>query len=171
MAVILNLQHKWQPMAIKSKIIVFFLIILLPCLLMSCAKNKNDVVPTVYVNFSISLNDPQFYNLLSPLTFAYVNSGTNNLGPSAAGYDGNGIIVFRTMEDEFCAYDRTCPYDYEVNNKSVKVNADMIYATCPDCGTKYALTANGTPVSGVGRYPLKNYRTAFNGLYVIVSNY
>jgi hypothetical protein len=158
-------------MTIKSKIIVFFLIISLSYILVSCTKNKNDVVPTVYVYFSISLNDPQFYDLLSPLNFAYVNSSTNNLGPSAAGYDGNGIIVFRLNDEEFYSYDRTCPYDYEVNHKSVKVNADMIYATCPDCGTKYALSANGTPISGIGRYPLKNYRTSFNGLYVTVSNY
>lgn len=159
-------------MTIKPKLIVFLLIISLPLFLVSCKKNKNDVIPTEYVYFSIDLNDPLFFNLQSPFTYAYIDRNTNNWGQPAAGYDNNGIIVFRSSEEEFYAYDRTCPHDYEVNKKSVKVNVvDMIYAVCPECGTKYALTANGTPVSGVGRYPLKNYRTTFNGMYVIVSNY
>ncbi len=28
---------------------------------------------------------------------------------------GNGIIVFAGPNDEFYAYDRTCPHDYDVN--------------------------------------------------------
>jgi nitrite reductase/ring-hydroxylating ferredoxin subunit len=159
------------PMTIKSKIIVFFLIISLQSFLVSCKKSKYDVIPSVVVDFTINLNDPLFFNLLSPFTFVYVDQTTNNWGQYSAGYDNNGIIVFRSTEDEFYAYDRTCPYDYEVNHKSVKINADMIYATCPNCGTTYALSANGTPVSGVGRYPLKNYRTGFNGLLVHVYYY
>jgi hypothetical protein len=159
-------------MTIKSKIIVFFLIISLQPFLVSCKKSKYDVIPAVVVDFSINLNDPLFINLLSPFTYVYVDQTTNNWGQYSAGYNNNGIIVFRSTEDEFYAYDRTCPYDYEVNKKNVRVDAvDMIYAVCPECGTKYALTANGSPASGVGRYPLKNYRTAFNGLYVHVYNY
>jgi nitrite reductase/ring-hydroxylating ferredoxin subunit len=159
-------------MTIRSKIIVFFLIISLQPFLVSCKKSKYDVIPTVVVDFSINLNDPLFINLLSPFTYVYVDQTTNNWGQYSAGYNNNGIIVFRSTEDEFYAYDRTCPYDYEVTQKNAKVNAvDMIYAVCPECGTEYALTANGSPASGVGRYPLKNYRTAFNGLYVHVYNY
>jgi nitrite reductase/ring-hydroxylating ferredoxin subunit len=105
--------------------------------------------------------------------YAYVDSSTNNLGQTAAGYDGNGIIIFSYTDNEFYAYDRTCPYDYEVNQKSVKVNVvDDIYAVCPSCGTEYALFANGTPAKGIGRYPLKNYRAAFDGTTnIFVSNY
>jgi nitrite reductase/ring-hydroxylating ferredoxin subunit len=159
-------------MTIRSKLNVFFLTFSLALILMSCKKSKYDVIPTVYVNFHISLNDPLFYNLLSPFTFSYVDASTNNLGQSAAGYDSNGIIIFRYSDDEFYAYDRTCPYDYEINKKSVKVNVvDEIYALCPSCGTEYGLTANGTPAKGIGRYPLKNYRAAFDGLNVFVSNY
>jgi nitrite reductase/ring-hydroxylating ferredoxin subunit len=157
-------------MTIKSKIIVFFLIILLQPFLVSCKKNKNDVVPTVYIYFSISLNDPLFSGLSAPFNYAFIDRNTNNMGQTAAGYDNNGIIVFNGA-DNFYAYDRTCPHDYEVNHKSVKVNVDGIFGVCPECGTKYALTASGAPYSGVGQYPLKNYRTSFNGTYITVSNY
>ncbi len=159
-------------MRTSSKLNVFFIIIFLPVLALSCRKAKNDVIPTVYVDFYISLNDPLFTNLLTPLTYTYVSASTNNLGASAAGYDYNGIIVFRLSEEEFYAYDRTCPYDYEVNKKSVKVNVvDDIFAVCPSCGSKFALSANGTPASGVSPYPLKNYRAGFNGQLVHVYNY
>jgi nitrite reductase/ring-hydroxylating ferredoxin subunit len=168
----LHLHFKRQPMTIKPKLIVFFLIISLPLLLESCKKSKNDVIPTVYVDFYIDLNDPLFINLLPPLTYVTVSASTNNLGTKAAGFDNNGIIVFHNTEQEFYAYDRTCPHDYEVNNKSVKINVvDDIYAVCPVCETKYALTVNGTPASGVGKYPLKNYRAALAGTLVHVYNY
>jgi len=159
-------------MTTRSKIVLFFIFAALTVSGLSCIKSKNDVVPTVYVSFSLSINDPQFLNLLSPFSWIYVDQYTNNMGQRSAGYDNNGIIVFRYTEDEFFAYDRTCPYDYEVKKKSVKVNVvDDIYAVCPVCSTKYALPANGTPVSGTGKYPLKNYRAYFDGVNVYVSNY
>jgi len=159
-------------MPLRSKIAIFLIISFSQFMLTTCKRSANDVIPTVYVHFSISLNDPQFLDLLSPFTYSYIDKYTNNFGQSAAGYDENGIIVFRSTEDEFYAFDRTCPHDLELNNKSVQVKVtDMIFAVCPECGTKYALTSNGTPYSGVGKYPLKNYRTFFDGLYITVSNY
>ncbi len=46
----------------------------------------------------------------------------------------------------------------------LSVKVDFTIATCPKCGTVYSLSASGTPASGVGRYPLKNYRTSAQGL-------
>ena len=140
-------------------------------ILSSCNK-KNDVIPDTYVNFTLDLNDPEFVNLSGFGGSVTVNSQTNNYGAGAEGYNGNGIIVCFGV-DEFYAYDRTCPHDYVVNNLSIKVNIDPSNSTiaiCPKCGTKYGLTVGGTPASGIGRYPLKNYRTSFQGNYVIVSN-
>jgi len=137
-----------------------------------CNKKDYDVVPDVYVDFTINLNDPEFVNLSTLFGSAYVGYSTNNWGQYAAGYDNNGIIVF-AGQDEFYAYDRTCPYDYAVNNQSVKVNiVDVIYAECPECKTRYALTGFGTPTSdSLGRYPLKNYKTRFYGNSVTVWNH
>ena len=137
----------------------------------SCNK-KNDVIPNTYVNFTLDLNDPEFVNLSAFGGSVTVNSSTNNWGAGAAGFDGNGIIICYGV-DEFYAYDRTCPHDYVNNSLSIKVNIDpgnSTIAICPKCGTKYGLTVGGTPVSGVGRYPLKNYKTSVQGNDVLVWN-
>jgi nitrite reductase/ring-hydroxylating ferredoxin subunit len=158
-------------MAPYSKIRLFLIISVLAVILSSCNK-KNDVIPDTYVNFVLDLNDAEFVNLSGFGGSVTVDSHTNNWGIGAAGYDGNGIIVCFGV-DEFYAYDRTCPHDYVNNGLSIKVNIDpgnSTIAICPKCGTKYALTVGGTPASGVGRYPLKNYRTSVQGDYVTVWN-
>lgn len=140
-------------------------------ILSSCNK-KNDVIPDVYVDFTLNLNDPQFVNLNAMGGSDTIDARTNNWGISAAGFNGNGIIIYCGV-DEYFAYDRTCPHDYTVNNLSVKVkivSSNSIYAVCPECGTTYALSAGGTPASGVSRYPLKNYKTSYYGNYVRVWN-
>ncbi|HZY26328.1 MAG TPA: hypothetical protein VFE71_10905 [Bacteroidales bacterium] len=158
-------------MSYNSKIVFFSIAAALTLSLDSCNK-KNDVIPNTYVNFSLDLNDPEFVNLSAFGGSVTVNSRTNNWGTGAAGFDGNGIIVCYGV-DEFYAYDRTCPHDYVNNSISIKVNIDpgnSTIAICPKCGTKYGLTVGGTPVTGVGRYPLKNYRTSYQGNYVLVWN-
>jgi nitrite reductase/ring-hydroxylating ferredoxin subunit len=158
-------------MTSHSKIMLFFITVTFVVTLSSCNK-KNDVIPDIYVNFTLNLNDPEFVNLIGFGGSVTVDSHTNNWGSGAAGYDGNGIIIC-SGNDEFYAYDRTCPHDYVVNSLSIKVNIDSSNSTigvCPKCGTKYGLTVGGTPVSGLGRYPLKNYRTSFQGNYVTVWN-
>ncbi len=153
-----------------SKINLFLISLTLAITLNSCNKNKNDVIPDVYVDFVLDLNDPEFVNLNALGGSDTIDSRTNNWGINSAGFNSNGIILYRGP-DEFYAYDRTCPHDYVVNNKSVKVKIDFTLAVCPKCGTTYALAASGTPASGIGRYPLKNYRTSFDGRYVRVWNY
>jgi len=154
----------------KAKLGFFF--IFLAISLASCEKNKNDVVPDVYLDFTIDLNDIEFVNLTTMFGSVYVDAKTNNWGLKASGYDNNGIIVFAGPAGEFYAYDRTCPHDYHINNLSVKINVvDIIYAECPQCKTRYALTNGGTPLPGhTGRYPLKNYKTSFTGNYLQVWN-
>jgi nitrite reductase/ring-hydroxylating ferredoxin subunit len=158
-------------MASYSKIRLFFITVALVITLGSCNK-KNDVIPDTYVNFTLDLNDPEFVNLSGFGGSVVVGSSTNNWGLGAAGYNGNGIIICCGV-DEFYAYDRTCPHDYVVNSLNAKVNIDpgnSTIAICPKCGTKYGLTEGGTPASGVGRYPLKNYKTRQQGNYVTVWN-
>jgi hypothetical protein len=157
---------------LNSKITLFFILIVTAIGTGSCNK-KNDVIPDVYVDFTLNLSDPEFFELNAFGGTVLVNASTNNWGTSAAGYDGNGIIIHAGV-DEFFAYDRTCPHDYEVNGISVKVNVDptnSLNAICPKCLTNYALSAGGTPSKGVSRYPLKNYRTSFDGRFVRVWNY
>jgi len=159
-------------MAAGSKIKYFFISLAFLLLPASCENNKNDVIPNVYVEFTMDISyDILFRDLLSPTNSVIVNYLTNNGGYASAGFDSSGIIVYRTSEEEFNAYDRTCPYDYVIKNKTVRVNVDFINAVCPVCSTYYALSAYGQPISGPGRYPLKNYKTSFDGRYVRVWNH
>jgi nitrite reductase/ring-hydroxylating ferredoxin subunit len=156
----------------QSKISLFFIVLLLLVLLYSCKKNKNDVIPNVYIDFTINLNDPEFISLTSVGESVTVNRNTNNFGVRAAGFASNGIIIHRGI-DEFFAYDRTCPHDYALNESAIKIEIDKsssMFAVCPECKTKYGLPVNGTPVEGAGRYPLKNYKTSFDGRYLRVWN-
>ena len=152
-----------------SKISFFLFTLALAITLSSCNKNKNDVIPDVPVNFTLDLMDPLFVNLTA-IGSDTVDGSTNNWGSNASGgYNGNGIIIYNGGDD-FYAYDRTCPHDYAVNGLSVKVKIDFTIALCPKCGTTYSLSASGTPAAGIGRYPLKNYRTSFDGRFVRVWN-
>jgi nitrite reductase/ring-hydroxylating ferredoxin subunit len=159
-------------MASYSKIRYFFISVTLLIIPVSCEKNKNDVIPDVYVDFTMDISyDIIFKDLASFGNYVYIDYLTNNWGRYSAGYDSSGIIVYRYSENEFNAYDRTCPFDYVTNGRSVRINVDFTEAICPVCSTHYALAAYGSPVSGPGRYPLKNYRTSFDGRYVRVWNY
>ena len=140
---------------------LFFIFFISAFALSSCDKAVNDVIPDVYVDFTIDLMDPEFVNLSVIGISDTIDALTNNWGYRSAGYDGNGIIIY-SGPDEYFAYDRTCPHDYEVNSLSIKVKIDFTVAECPVCGTKYALSAYGTPISGPGKYPLKNYNTSFD---------
>lgn len=140
----------------------FFFTIFTVSVLVGCSESDNDIIPDVYVDFTIDLLDPEFVNLSVIGVSDTVDASTNNWGYRSAGYDGNGIIVY-SGPDNYLAYDRTCPHDYSSNGLSIKIKADAAVAECPECGTIYSLSAYGTPVSGPGRYPLKNYKTSFDG--------
>ena len=156
----------------KSKITLFLFTAFISVLIFSCKKSKNDVIPNVYVNFTIDLYDPEFISLNSIGETVTVNKFTNNFGYLAAGFAENGILIHSGI-DEFFAYDRTCPHDYAHNNLTVRIEIDKsssMFAVCPECKTKYGLPANGTPVEGIGRYPLKNYKTSYDGRRLRVWN-
>ncbi len=144
----------------------------LSSLLISCESKNNDVIPDTYVSFIMDISGDILFSDLNAIgNSVIVTYRTNNWGYRAAGCDSNGIIVYRANLDQFYAYDRTCPHDYAVNSKSIKVNTDFIQAICPICSTAYSLPTGGVPISGPGEYPLKNYRTIFDGRYLTVENY
>jgi nitrite reductase/ring-hydroxylating ferredoxin subunit len=166
----LILYQNYSAMATGSKIRYFFISAAVVFLLVSCEKNKNDVIPDEYVEFTIDILD---YPALESFTGSVIVDANDMKiidREYAGGFDGNGIIIYRSLPDEFNAYDRTCPHDYAVNELSQKVNVDFTRAICPKCSTYYELSSFGTPSSGPGQYPLKNYKTNFDGRYLRVWN-
>lgn len=142
-------------------------------LVTSCNLDKNDVIPDMTVDFTITFSDPEFFDLYySPLTSVLITSAHTHLGIGTGGYDNNGIIIFNSGIEgfEYYAFDRTCPHCYVTSSTSVAVNVDGITAICPQCGTVYALASSGMPQSGPGQYYLKNYHTVYSGYSLRVWN-
>lgn len=151
-----------------SKIRNFFLILLISSLLNACEEEKQKIIPQTYVNFSLRLDDPQFIALNSVGNAVVITSSYD--GSNSAGYDSNGIILYRASQDEFYAFDRTCTYDVE-KSIAVEIDESGIMAVCPECGSTYVLPNIGFPTKeSPSKYALHHYQTSFDGLYVHVFN-
>ncbi|MEA3444672.1 MAG: hypothetical protein U9R19_08095 [Bacteroidota bacterium] len=139
-------------MRIKILLTLFFLI----TVFYSC-NDKNQVVPYVYVNFSVSIYDPEFSTLTSPGNSINVTGGVN------------GILIYRISETDFAAYDRTCTY--QVNeNCQVNVDESGVFAVDTVCCQSQFLLLDGSVTKGPATYPLKRYNTHFDGTYLRVYN-
>ena len=122
----------------------------------SC-NDKNQVVPYVYVNFSLNIYDPEFANLVVPGNSITVTGGVN------------GIVIYRVSETDFVAFDRTCTYQVE-ENCQVQVDESGVYAVDSVCCYSKFLLLDGSVIEGPATYPLKQYNTSFNGNYLRVFN-
>jgi hypothetical protein len=152
----------------RSKIRKFFLFVLMNLAFIGCEENRERIIPYTYVNFSIRLDDPQFITLNSIGNAVVITSSYD--GSNSAGYDNNGIILYRASQDEFYAFDRTCTYDVE-KSIAVEIDESGIMAVCPVCGSTYVLPNIGFPTKdSPSKYALHQYQTSFDGLYVHVYN-
>ena len=151
------------------KIIIFILMILPVLVPSSCKTKENERIPYVFVDFTINLSDPMFNDLTVAGNAVVITS--SYAGSASAGYGGHGIIVYRASESEFFAFDRTCPFEEALDQAVVLKNTGDITPECPECHSKYVLPNYGYPTSdSPSRYPLKLYRTSFDGQMVHVYN-
>ncbi len=144
-----------------SNLHIFFILTVSTILLFgSCEKYEKHPVPKVPVNFQINvLTDPAFIRLGAPGNSVVVTGGS--IGLSDLGYDGNGILLYNAGNDEFYAFDRTCPHDMPVS-VAVEDESGTGMATCPECGTTYVMPGEGQPtVDGPGKWPLQRYRAYY----------
>lgn len=126
-------------------------------LMPQCRKN-DEPVPYVYVNFYINLASPQFTALTSVGGYVYVTGGYK------------GIVVYRHSNDEFCAWDRACPYKPTTDCEHIEVEPNGITATDTCCGSRFLLM-DGSVVNGPATVSLTRYKTIYNGTTVLVTNY
>lgn len=136
---------------IKFNILLFFIFITQAC------NDNNKIVPNVYVNFYLSVYDPEFTDLLSPGNSIYVTGGVN------------GILIYRISQDEFAAYDRTCTYNVEENCRIVVDDTKNFAIDSMCCSSKFLLL-DGSVTDGPATYPLKRYQTYFDGTNLHVYN-
>ncbi len=137
---------------------LFFLIIFLSVIFIKCDKNNNDVVPNVYVNFTIYINEPDYSEL-------------NAIGNSVMVTGGaKGIIIYRNSLNEFFAYDRCCTYKPSEKNEYVQLlEQGSPIVVDSTCGSKFNLV-DGSVINGPAVLPLKKYNTTFDGNGVHVYN-
>jgi hypothetical protein len=150
------------------KLRIFFLTFLILFLPNSCSRENKEIIPYAYVNFSIRLDNPQFIDLNAIGNSVIVTS--SYAGRNSAGYNFNGIIIYRASEDEFYAFDRTCTYQVG-KSIAVEIENSMIIAECPECSSKYVLPNLAFPTEeSLSKHPLKQYQTHFDGVSVYVYN-
>jgi len=78
------------------------------------------------------------------------------------GYLGNGIVLVNVGNFEYKAYDATCPYELNEDCNVVVDKSSISLIECKCCGSKYEVTF-GAVSKGPSNYPLKTYKTAFDG--------
>ncbi len=136
---------------------IFFLIIFFSFLFISCKKDNKNPVPYVYVSFYLNISSTLYIDLASV-------GGWENL---TGGY--RGVVVYREASDQFVAFDRACPYDWQTDSAYVSVEPSGLVIKCKSCGSEY-LIIDGSVVKGPATYPLKQYNTSFDGLTLHVYN-
>ena len=113
-----------------------------------CKKDKKDLVPYIYVNFTIFLNDPNFYQLQ-----AIGNSVTVTGGVS-------GIVIFRKSQDEFVAIERCCSYQPS-DRCAVEKDSTNQALVCPCCSSKFSIY-DASVIKTPSTRPLTLYHAEYN---------
>ena len=136
----------------------YLFIIILIAVQITCEKDNGDIIPDTYVNFTIRTDDAQFSAISVPGNSVFVDNVS--IGTNFLGYNNNGVIIYNNGNNEFYAFDATCPQDV-ASGTAVELN-NPSFATCPVCNSIFLFASSGNPSTGsVAKYPLKNYRTSF----------
>jgi len=145
---------------LKAKLKYLLQLIILLVVIFGCSKDQDQIVPYVRVDLTINLQLPQFIAL---------NSVNNAVPYPNAGYNHNGVIIYRNSTDEFTAYDATCPkhLDTKVSAVTLDDGGSAGTATCPECKTVYYFFNYAYPSKG---YPLKQYRVTKSGNILFITN-
>ena len=132
--------------------ILFFSIFLLNC----CNANRTSI-PDIYVRLEFYLTSaPELYGFNGFKEFVVSQHTSQYLGYG-------GILVFHTVEDKFCAFDMSCPYEVK---RDVRVHCDNAgIARCDSCksefyvGDGFAFPINSNSKT---KFPLKRYSVYYN---------
>lgn len=126
-----------------------------------CKKDEqqepDNQIPVVPVSISLNPNSTEYIRL-------NVVSGWENI---YGGY--RGIIVYRQSINEFVAFERCCPYDWNLTTTKIVVDTSGLTISCPNCKSQY-LILDGSPYQGPSHYPLKQYQTSYSGEVLYIFN-
>jgi hypothetical protein len=143
---------------LRMKKIGFIVSVLI--IVFACKKEKNtnnSNIPNQSVNIVIYPNDPQFVSTIGvPGGWCYITGGNK------------GIIVYRSTNTDFIAYERTCTYDPSTNS-AIVVMSDNITIRDTVCGSKFNML-NATVTQGPAAASLKTYTCQYDGSALHIYN-
>ena len=138
---------------------LFAIIFLFLSISYSCKKDTNETIPNVYVNFSIQPDNTTNLALNTIGGWEYVTGGYS------------GILIYRQSSQTFLAYDRACPYDYASGCRVTVESSFIVAKDTSCCKSQFLISIDGSPVSGSkASVSLKQYRTTYDGVNLLVSN-
>lgn len=127
--------------------------------------NGTDFFTPVQVYLNINLSLPAYAPLTVPQGYVYEQGGNK------------GIIIYRTVFNEYVAFDRTCPHNPGDACSYVSVDSSSTYYRCGQykpnwngcCNSKFD-PGNGGPLEGPAKRALKQYFVRQDGNTLIVTN-
>lgn len=137
----------------NSKLVKTIIISLMFINFVGCDDNE-DWIPYVPVDMTLHFTQLSTIGILQAKTF-----------PGGV----NGIIIFRTTDKKFNAFDMTCPYQPSANC-AVDFNEEILAAVCPCCESQFELIEAGAVQKGPARRPLKQYRAVMHDTYLRITN-
>ena len=139
----------------KTKLSFFFGIIIWLLSASSCG-DKQESLPYVYVNVTLSFTD-----------LATIGVAQYKIFPDAG---VNGIILYRKSDVEFQAFDLTCMYRPRSEGCKTAVDSTGFLVQCPCCKSVFNLFNDGLPQGGPARQPLHQYSVYYTGSFLQISN-
>ena len=133
--------------------------------LSSCDTNLNQINPIPDAPVSYTLNI-----LRDAPSLVVPGNSVSITEPSEYGqYIGySGLLICHGLEEgRYYAFDLCCPHEHK---REIRVDVNMIFATCPVCGSVYDVSFGmGNPIKGESKYPLKRYTVTRTGDYLRVT--
>ena len=127
--------------------------------------------PNPIHNYPVALRLHLTFNHKALRTVPSAATYTHYSHPISSAYRAfgfGGVLVVHGVDAEFYAFDLSCPYEHR-SSVRVEPDSDLIYAVCPQCGTKYLINdGSGLPVEGVGRHGLKPYKAESDGRGTVI---
>ncbi len=122
-----------------------------------CSKtDPNNVIPNVFVDVTININEPSSFNLQPIGGWVYFNGGSN------------GLVIYHSNADEFKCYDRHSTYDV-ASWCQVSVDSSNFYLN-DTCSASQFSIFDGSVTRAPANIPLKQYPTTFDGTFVHIRN-
>jgi nitrite reductase/ring-hydroxylating ferredoxin subunit len=135
-----------------------FLICILAISMLSCSNTDdgNTILPSVPVNETIFLNNPNALSLKVPTGSITIPGGIA------------GIIVYNFNDSQFFAWDRACPHLAPQTCSRMNV-VDVFWMDCPCDDSRFSIL-DGAPQSG-SSFAARQYRVIKNGNTLIITNF